>query len=181
MFKKIKDHLYRRIYLRILRAKKFVRYAQLCGVRMGKGCKFVSARGTNLGSEPYLITLGDHVEISANVTFVTHDGGIWVFREEYPEIDVFGPIKIGDNVFVGTNVTILPGSIIGNNCVVGAGALVRGVLQPDSVYAGIPVRRICALSEYKDKMISKSVPTKRMGSSEKRRYLEQQFPDYFVS
>ena len=33
--------------------------------------------------------------------FITHDGGIWCFREEIGHADIFGKIKIGNNVFIG--------------------------------------------------------------------------------
>jgi len=62
------------------------------------------------GSEPYLVRLGDHVSITAGVKFISHDGGVWVFRDRFPELDVFGPITVGSNVFIGINALIMPGS-----------------------------------------------------------------------
>lgn len=55
---------------------------------------------------------------------------------------------IGDNVFIGMNAIILMGSHIGNNVIIGAGAVVSGVVEDDSVYAGNPARKICALEEF---------------------------------
>jgi acetyltransferase-like isoleucine patch superfamily enzyme len=49
------------------------------------------------------------VTISQDVTFINHDGGVWVFRNEFPELDVFGTIVIEDNCFIGANTTICPG------------------------------------------------------------------------
>ena len=37
----------------------------------------------NFGSEPYLVTLGNHVRINDGVKLITHDGGYWVLRSEY--------------------------------------------------------------------------------------------------
>lgn len=48
-------------------------------------------------------------------------------------------IKIGDDVWIGTNVTILPGVIIGNNCIIGAGAIVtKSFKEENLIIAGNP-------------------------------------------
>ena len=52
--------------------------------------------------------LGDHVS-ATSTSFVTHDGGVWVFRDEWPDADVFGRITVGSNVFLGAGVLVLPG------------------------------------------------------------------------
>lgn len=43
------------------------------GVKIGNNCEIYSS--AKFGSEPYLITLGDHVRVNSGVTFITHDGG----------------------------------------------------------------------------------------------------------
>jgi acetyltransferase-like isoleucine patch superfamily enzyme len=50
------------------------------------------------------------------------------------------PVHIGSNVFIGTKVTVLPGSHIEDNVVVAAHAVVRGRLASGWVYAGVPAR-----------------------------------------
>jgi maltose O-acetyltransferase len=50
------------------------------------------------------------------------------------------PITIGDRVWCGVNVTILAGSTIGDDCVIGANALVRGDIPPRSVAVGMPAK-----------------------------------------
>jgi maltose O-acetyltransferase len=52
------------------------------------------------------------------------------------------PIKIGENVWITTNCVILPGTEIGDNSVIGAGAIVRGKLESGWVYAGNPIKKI---------------------------------------
>ena len=47
-------------------------------------------------------------------------------------------IKIGDRVWVGVNVTILENTIIGNDCVVAAGAVVKGSFPSGSIIGGVP-------------------------------------------
>ncbi|MFN3844005.1 MAG: acyltransferase [Rehaibacterium terrae] len=51
-------------------------------------------------------------------------------------------VTIGDFCWIGTSATILSGAIIGSGTVVGAAALVRGDLQANSLYVGVPARRI---------------------------------------
>jgi len=51
-------------------------------------------------------------------------------------------IKIGNNVWIGAKVTFLDGSIIGNNCVVAAGAVVNGFFHDNTVIGGVPAKII---------------------------------------
>jgi maltose O-acetyltransferase len=53
---------------------------------------------------------------------------------------IASPIAIGDRVWCGVNVTVLAGSTIGDDCVIGANALVRGEIPPRSVAVGIPAK-----------------------------------------
>lgn len=142
---------------------------------MGRSCKIVNSSRTSFGSEPYLISMGDHVEVSGNVTFITHDGAVWVLREKHPDLDVFGRITIGNNVFIGRSSILLPGSQIGDNCVIGAGALVKGKCEPNGIYAGVPARRICDFDDYERRSVAASVPTKAMSAEDKRRFLVNHF------
>ena len=132
-----------------------VKYAIKNGMQVGKGVSFVSPRSTILGTEPYLIQLGDYVRVSGNVTFLTHDGGTWAFRyqEEYKNAFKYGRIQIGEHTFIGCGVTILPGIEIGKNCVIGAGSVVTKNVPDGSVWAGVPAKRICSIEEYAKKII----------------------------
>jgi acetyltransferase-like isoleucine patch superfamily enzyme len=49
-------------------------------------------------------------------------------------------IKLGNNIWVGAKVTFLDGSVIGNNCVVAAGAVVNGVFPDNVVIGGVPAK-----------------------------------------
>src|ERR1044071_1022528 len=68
-------------------------YFRKLGAQVGEGCFIIP---TELGTEPYLVKIGNHVAIAGNVSFVTHDGAAWVFRHEVPDLQVFGPIVIED-------------------------------------------------------------------------------------
>jgi maltose O-acetyltransferase len=52
------------------------------------------------------------------------------------------PIHIGKGSWLGARVLVLPGVAVGAGCVVAAGAVVTGDLQPHGLYAGVPARRI---------------------------------------
>ena len=51
-----------------------------------------------------------------------------------------GIIVIGNDVWIGANVTILPGTMIEDHCVIGAGSVVRGIVPTCTVSAGVPIK-----------------------------------------
>lgn len=57
-------------------------------------------------------------------------------------------IKIGNNIYFGTNVIILKGVTIGDNCIIAAGSIITKDIPANSVAAGIPAKVICSLSNY---------------------------------
>jgi acetyltransferase-like isoleucine patch superfamily enzyme len=118
------------------------------GLVLGRDVRVIGK--PDFGSEPYLIEIGDHVTISSHVTFVTHDGGTWVFRHrpEYAGLQRFARIKVGNNCFIGARAVILPAVRIGDNCVVGAGSVVTRSVPDNTVVAGAPARVICTYEEY---------------------------------
>ena len=151
--------------------KKHIKTAKKNGLVIGKDC-YIHSR-VDFGSEPYLIKIGDHVRLTAGVRFITHDGGVWVFRhnEEDKDIDVFGKITIGNNVHIGVNAIIMPNVTIGDNCVVGCGAVVTKDVPSNSVVVGVPARVIETIDEYYKKVKTKSVNTHSLSFDKKREFL----------
>jgi acetyltransferase-like isoleucine patch superfamily enzyme len=142
-------NIFNRIQLNLLKrasTEAKVKYLRKQGMKIGKNCRLNTF---SFSTEPYLIEIGDHVAIAAGTEIITHDGAIWCFREEIQNADVFGKIKIGNNVFIGDNCTILPNTIIGNNCIVGAGSVVRGKFPDDSVIVGNPAKIVLKMSMQK--------------------------------
>ena len=79
-----------------LMGKKTEYYRRL-GVKIGSG--FQAGSHIEWGTEPFLIEIGNNVKITDNVRFITHDGGVFVLRNIYPDMehaDVFGKIVIGN-------------------------------------------------------------------------------------
>ncbi|WP_228423504.1 acyltransferase [Chryseobacterium piperi] len=122
-------------------------------MKVGKDVIFIEAPA--FGSEPYLIEIGTRTKITAGCTFINHDGAMYVIRsmEKYKDARNFGRIRIGENCFVGNNCTFLPGSQMGNNCILGAGSVLNSSMPDNSVYAGVPAKFICTIEQYGDKSL----------------------------
>ena len=151
--------------------KKYLKKVIKQGLSIGTDC-YIKHK-IDFGSEPYLITIGNHVRITAGVRFITHDGGVWVFRNEtaLSNADVFGPIVIGNNVHIGSNAIIMPNVRIGDNVVIGCGSIVTKDIPSNSVAVGVPARVIESLDEYREKVLKKCEYTHSMPLDEKRSYL----------
>lgn len=156
-------------------AKDPVEYARSIGVRVGTGCRLLGMDSWTFGSEPYLVTLGDHVSITGGVRFITHDGGVWVLRDEEPNLDMFGPITVGNNVFIGLNVLVMPGVTIGNHCVIGAGAVVTHDVPSGSIAVGVPARVVGTTSAYRERSVQNGHFLRHLPADEKRHQLENLF------
>lgn len=91
------------------------------------------------------VRVGDAVLIAANCTLAptNHAFGDTTRRiRDQGFLASKGGIVIGDDVWLGANVVVLDGAVIGQGCVVAAGSVVRGELEPYSVYAGVPAKRV---------------------------------------
>ena len=117
-------------------------YLRKKGVKIGRNCKVHTVA---FSTEPYLVEIGDNVRITSGTTFITHDGAVNVFHGDIGG-GIFGRIKIGNNVFIGTNCIILLNTTIGNNCIIGAGSVVRGQFPDDSVIVGNPAKVVMRTS-----------------------------------
>lgn len=152
-----------------------------------RGCQIQPGGGTHLsnlvvdfGTEPYLITIGNNCWISADVKFITHDGGVNVLNNlnyfnSSNRYDRIAPIHIGNNVYIGTGAYIMPGVSIGENSIIGARAIVSHDVPENSVAVGIPARVIENIEKYYENGIKKGwfYPTADMKSEEKRKYFCQ--------
>jgi acetyltransferase-like isoleucine patch superfamily enzyme len=155
-----------------------VRWARSQGVRVGEDCDLIGVTRLTFGSEPYLVSLGDRVSVATGVSFVTHDGGVRVFRREHPEVDVIAPITIGNNVFIGLRSIILAGVTVGDNSVIGAGSVVTRDVLPGTVCAGVPAKPLKTIDEYWAKSVApRMLPFAMLSPEEKRRKLQTLYPN----
>ncbi len=134
-------------------SENYIDYLRKQGVRGGENCRIYDRGNIVIDlTRPWLIEIGDNVEITANAVILTHGYDWCVFHNKYGEIlGSAGKVKINNNVFIGIGSTILPSTEIGENVIIGAGSVVKGKLESDSVYAGVPAKRICSLDAYYEK------------------------------
>lgn len=116
------------------------------GLKIGKNTA-INAGFSIDGAWPWLISIGDDVTISTNVTILAHDASTNIVRQSTR----LGRVTIGNNVFIGTRTVILCGVTVGDDVVIGAGSVVSHDLPSGGVYAGVPARRICSIAEYREK------------------------------
>ncbi len=91
------------------------------------------------------IEIGDHTQIGGNVKILDNDFHpleAKARREDIKEEIRSAPISIGKDCFIGVNAIILKGTVLGDRCVVGAGAVVSGSFPEGSVIAGNPAKVI---------------------------------------
>lgn len=102
-----------------------------------------------------LIKFHNNIAIARNVDFCTHDIIHKVLNrlpedglDNYEFKEHIGCIEIMDNVFVGSNSVILYGTQIGSNVIIASGSVIVKDCEPDSVYAGVPARKVGSFKDY---------------------------------
>ncbi|WP_279680758.1 acyltransferase [Dyadobacter pollutisoli] len=143
-----------------------VSYAKSIGVKFGENFRITGQ--PIFGSEPYLISIGNNVTLTKGVTFLNHDGGMGLLRQKYAGIEIIKPIKIGNNVFVGSNAMIMPGVTIGSNVIIGASTVVTKNIPDNVVVAGVPGRVIKTFQEYEEKALKEAIYIKSRSNAKAR-------------
>ena len=159
---------------KILYTLKPINYAK----KMGVNCDFETLHiygKINWGSEPWIITLGKNVYLTGDIKFITHDGGTLLFRNKVPDLEITKPISLGDDVYIGNNVLIMPGVTIGNKVIIGAGAVVTKDIPDNSVAVGVPARVIKTADEYFEKICKESLHLGHLVGKEKDNALKQYY------
>ena len=137
----------------------YIKYLKKTGVQIGNNCTiYYPKKATIDTSAPHLLTIGNHVKITGPATILTHDYSWSVLKGKTGEI--LGnqkPVKIGDNVFIGWGAVVLCGTTIEDNVIIAANAVVSGHIEHDSVWDGVPARKICTLDQYRDKRAAKQL------------------------
>ena len=150
--------------------------ARMAGVNMGAD-NFIA--DDFWSSEPYLITIGNHCQITRGVKMHTHGGGGAV-RLKYPKFDCFGKITLGDYVYLGSDVTIMPGVSIGDNVLVAACSVVTKSVPSNVVVGGNPAKIICSIDEYIERNMTYNLNCKGLSKKEKKELLLNVPDDMFI-
>ena len=92
------------------------------------------------------VTFGDYVFIAPNCVISTAGHALDVGQRN-KGLEIALPITIGNNVWIGANVTILPGVTIGDDTVIGAGSMVNRDIPSGVIAVGNPCRAIRKITE----------------------------------
>lgn len=123
--------------------------ARSLGATVGDGCRILSF---TVRSDYHLVSIGDRVTVSSDVVFITHDGAGWLVRDNrgrrYYRL---GRIEIGNDVFIGANVIIMPQVRIGDRCIVAAGSVVTKSVPAGTIVGGNPAKVIGEFDGFSEK------------------------------
>jgi acetyltransferase-like isoleucine patch superfamily enzyme len=148
-----------------------IRYFRSRGVEIGEDVEIFGANLFTFGSEPYLVSIGNQVTISHDVDFITHDGGLRIARDKYPNAYLYGRIQVADQCFLGAHCILLPGAKIGAGSVIGSGSIVTGEIASGVVATGVPARPVKSVEEYIQEKRHLWVDTRELTPDAKRELL----------
>lgn len=101
---------------------------------INSGCSFQDQGGIGIGND---CLLGHNCTIAT----INHDP-----RPDHRGDMTFHPVRIADQVWIGANVTLLPGVSIGRGAIVAAGAVVTKDVPPLTIVGGVPAKVIKQIS-----------------------------------
>ena len=141
-FHSVRNFIYRHLY-KVNMEKNTIIYG---GAELRDPHKLILGQGSIVGHYS-ILDARNFIEIGENVNF-SH--GVWLWTEQHNHNSPdFGcestknkKITIHDRVWLGPRVTVLPGCTIGEGAVVGAGSVVTTDIEPFSINAGIPAKKI---------------------------------------
>jgi acetyltransferase-like isoleucine patch superfamily enzyme len=135
-------------------------------VTIGRECRileFIDA------TEPWTVSIGDRVTVTAGVRFITHDGSGYHVRDERGRRYRYAGIDVGSDVFIGAGTIILPGVRIGDGVIVGAGSVLAKSVPPRVVVAGNPARIVRSREEFESSVLKWPAASDRHGDTARAR------------
>lgn len=103
-------------------------------ITIGNSCRI---NGAYIHAKDY-VEIGDYVVMASGINIIDSNAHQVNSRNRTTGQDKAVGIRIGNNVWIGLNVTILKNSVIGDNCVVAAGSVVKGIFPENSIIQGNP-------------------------------------------
>lgn len=148
----------------LLDFKRFMKYTtwyyRKLGMNLEDGITYICPDVYFDSADYSAITIQKGVTISREVLFLVHDYSIHTAMvnvgwnsQNGKTAHFIKPINVGKDSFVGARVTLLPGTEIGENCIIGAGSIVKGIIPANSIVIGNPARIIGDTREWAKKKI----------------------------
>jgi acetyltransferase-like isoleucine patch superfamily enzyme len=139
----VPSHLFRRFFYTLSGLKIGKKSTIHCGARFFNPQNITIGKGTIIGDHAFLdgrapLVIGSHTAIASHILIYNAQHNI-----HSPDFEaIIKPVEIGDYVFIGPRVTILPGVKIGNGAIVAAGAVVTKDIPSYQIWGGIPAQKI---------------------------------------
>lgn len=134
-------------------SRRYIEYIRSKGVKIGNGTVVLDPKKIQIDvSRPELLEIGENVFLHRGTIILTHDWASWCFVNTHNEfIPSHGKVKIGNNVWLGENVSILKGVTIGDNVIIGLGAVVTKDIPSNSIAVGVPAKVVGSYIDYFEK------------------------------
>jgi len=107
------------------------------GSCVGSGCHFEGVGAVSIGRSTFI---GPGTMMLTSHHGNDPDGSVTAAPEPRP-------VVVGDDVWIGGRCLLVPGAVVEDNCVIGAGSVVVGRCETGGVYAGVPARRVAERAE----------------------------------
>ena len=142
--KRIRKAFYYKIGMRFPYSKVRLRSMRKLGYKVGEQVYFPAdlVISQNLVDDKAKLEIGNRVSIGPRVTILPMEHANASRVRKAVNVRTGGGVKIKDDVWIGAGVIILSGVTIGECSVIGAGAVVTKDVEPYTIVAGVPARKI---------------------------------------
>lgn len=145
----------------------YYQYLKKRGVKFGGRPNYISSLAYIDGQGMDIISIGKDVVISRDAMLLTHDYSVETALHAIGKgtadrhLHINEKIIIGDNSFIGARSSLLPGTIIGKNCIIGACSVIKGVIPDGSVVVGNPGKIVSNIYEQASKFEGDQICVKK--------------------